>query len=232
MARRLVIGDIHGCLRSFRKLLENKIHLETSDSLYLVGDYIDRGPDSKGVLDYLFELQDKDHQLFPIKGNHEVMMLDALGHPPKMSLWFYNGAKSTLGSFGLKEHHIYSGESSSGIPQKYIEFLKELPYYYRLEDAFIVHAGFSFYSEDPFGDEQSMIWSREMEYDLEKADGLPVIHGHTPVTVEKIQATLSDPTNKLINIDAGCVYNQYPGYGNLVGLDIDSRELFVQGNID
>ena len=57
MSRRIVIGDIHGCLKTLQELLEKKILVTAQDQLYFVGDYIDRGPDSKGVIDYLIRMK-------------------------------------------------------------------------------------------------------------------------------------------------------------------------------
>jgi serine/threonine protein phosphatase 1 len=77
-----------------------------------------------------------------------------------------------------------------------------------------------------------MIWSRDMLYDPGKAKGKKIIHGHTPVSLKSIVSDVSDENTRLINIDGGCVYTWYPGLGNLVGIDLDSRELFIQANID
>ncbi|MFM7929512.1 MAG: metallophosphoesterase family protein [Pirellula sp.] len=76
MTRTIAIGDIHGCLRAFDALLA-AIDLQKTDILVPVGDYIDRGPDSKGVIDRLIELREQT-QLFPLMGNHEEMMLSVL----------------------------------------------------------------------------------------------------------------------------------------------------------
>jgi serine/threonine protein phosphatase 1 len=78
----------------------------------------------------------------------------------------------------------------------------------------------------------AMIWSRNMDYDRYKAKGKPVIHGHTPTSLDSIRITLFSRERTLVNLDAGCVYTDYTDMGYLVGLDIDSMQLFVQANIE
>jgi len=73
---------------------------------------------------------------------------------------------------------------------------------------------------------------RNFDYDRFKAKGKPVIHGHTPTSINSIRKTLFDPERKLVNIDAGCVYTEYPEMGNLIALDIDKWQLFIQANIE
>ena len=70
MARRWIIPDIHGCAKTVKVLLENMLKVTKHDQLYFLGDYIDRGPDSKGVIDYLMWLQKEEYEVHFIKGNH------------------------------------------------------------------------------------------------------------------------------------------------------------------
>lgn len=232
MPRRIVIGDIHGCLKTFRHLLEDKIQLSGDDILYLVGDLIDRGPDSKGVLDYIMALSDDNYRIHTIRGNHEEMMLASINDERYLVNWMDNGAEASLLSFGIDLDLSDYLELQGRIATRYLDFASRLDYFMELEDVFIVHAGFNFRLEDPFTDTLSMIWSRDMLYDPGKAKGKKIIHGHTPVSLESIVADVSDENTRLINIDGGCVYTCYQGLGNLVGIDLDSRELFIQANID
>lgn len=75
--KKYAITDIHGCNKTFQALLD-KIAFTTADALYLLGDYIDRGPDSKGVFDTIFNLQETGHSVHCLRGNHEAMFLDSL----------------------------------------------------------------------------------------------------------------------------------------------------------
>ena len=76
--RLFAIGDIHGCFDSFRKLVEDKIKISNRDKLVLPGDYIDRGKQSKDVIDYIIELQQRGFDIIPLTGNHESMLLDEI----------------------------------------------------------------------------------------------------------------------------------------------------------
>jgi serine/threonine protein phosphatase 1 len=232
MSRRLVIGDIHGCSKTLRELLKKKIRISREDQLYFLGDYIDRGPDSKGVLDYLIELKEDGYQTLFIRGNHEEMLIESLSSDTYFHPWIYNGGGATLKSFGLSQEEYLKLPGDEKLPAKYMEFLSHTTYYIELEKCFIVHAGFNFHDDNPFHDMDAMIWSRNMDYDRYKAKGKPVVHGHTPTSLDSIRMTLFSPERTLINLDAGCVYTDYADMGYLVGLDIDSMQLFVQGNIE
>ena len=97
--RKIAISDIHGCCKTFKALL-NKIKFNSNDELYLLGDYIDRGPDSKGVIDYIWQLQKEGYQVNCLRGNHEQMMLRAAFVENKLDHWMRNGGETTLFSFG------------------------------------------------------------------------------------------------------------------------------------
>ncbi len=138
--RNIAISDIHGCCKTFKALVENHVKLTKEDHLYLLGDYIDRGPDSKGVIDYIFKLKEDGFQVTATKGNHEQMLLRAIDGDTNQP-WYQNGARMTLRSF--------EATHEDNIPTEYIDFIKELKFYIELEDCFLVHAGFNFEREDP-----------------------------------------------------------------------------------
>jgi len=232
MPRQIVIGDIHGCLRTFKRLLEDRISLVPEDEIFLVGDLIDRGPDSKGVLDYVLELMNTGHKITTIRGNHEEMLLESAGDERFLVTWMFNGAEATIRSFGIDYDLDTVKNVEDYIEGRYFEFLNGLEYFIELRNYFIVHAGFNFKGKNPFSDTHSMIWSRSFLYDEGKARGKKIIHGHTPVSVEKIRQSLADNSNFLINIDGGCVYSYYPELGNLVGIDLENQELFIQKNCE
>jgi serine/threonine protein phosphatase 1 len=221
--RRFVIGDIHGCPRTLRKLVEDVLHLELGDTLYLTGDYIDRGPDSKGVLDYLMQLREFGYDICPLLGNHEQLLLDAVADPSAHALWYGNGGWGTLREFGVN--------SPAEIPQRYINFLASLSLIHLLDDYVLVHAGLDFQKDDPFSesDFQALLWSRDYKTDPAKLDGRTLVTGHSRVPLFQIQESLATCHIKL---DNGCSDKGEIGYGALVALNLATRELLIQENIE
>jgi serine/threonine protein phosphatase 1 len=77
MPRVFIIGDIHGCNKTFRKLVLEKISIRKTDKIYCLGDYIDRGPDSKGVIDFIIQLRKDGFNIHTLRGNHEQLLLES-----------------------------------------------------------------------------------------------------------------------------------------------------------
>src|SRR5947209_2745279 len=96
--RTIAIGDIHGCSVALRALLD-AIDLGVDDTLVTLGDYIDRGPDSRGVLDLLIDLRMR-YRLVPLLGNHEALLLAALSDRQALELWLSCGGVETVRSYG------------------------------------------------------------------------------------------------------------------------------------
>jgi len=230
--RRIVIGDIHGCYLSLKKLIESQVKPGKDDQVYFVGDFIDRGPRSREVLDYIIDLKWKGYQVFPVKGNHEDLFIKAFSDPDYLQAWLQNGAEETLRSFDVPENLINDYEGLRLIPDRYIHFLSGLPLYYDLGDFIIVHAGLNLTSPDIFTDTQAMLWSREIRGLNLLRENTCIIHGHTPMPIVTIKPNLSRKDARNLNIDAGCVYSDLPGYGILAAIELDTRKLFVQENID
>src|ERR1039457_2707378 len=120
-SRRFVIGDIHGCSATLRRLVEEIIVLNRNDELYLLGDLIDRGPDTKGLLDFIFELSGQGFAVSSVRGNHEDMFLRSCNSRFEVALWGHNGGWATLKSFGAA--------GPCDIPRYYREYLHSLPYF-------------------------------------------------------------------------------------------------------
>src|SRR5437773_9250836 len=96
-SRTIAIGDIHGCSRALQAIVE-AIQPAADDTLVLLGDYVDRGPDSRGVLDFLLE-QEERCRVVPLLGNHELMLLDALENPNVIGPWMECGGNATMRSY-------------------------------------------------------------------------------------------------------------------------------------
>ena len=129
--RHFVIGDIHGCLTSLKTLVES-LDLTPKDTIITLGDYIDRGPDTKGVIDYLLELREK-YRVINLKGNHEELMEYARKSPEDLDFWLDNGGQVTLDSFGVDNVKKISGE--------YWGFIVSCFQYYETDSHIFVHAG-------------------------------------------------------------------------------------------
>lgn len=237
--RQIAIGDIHGSYHTLKALIENKIQLTHTDSLYFLGDLIDRGPFSKKVIDYIQELQNDGYTCFVLSGNHEEVACKAYRLEQKNSkkkfnlfksknstldLWLRMGGKEFLESFGAK--HILD------VPEAYIEWMENLPNYFETEKHLLVHAGFNFNIPNIFNDQHAMRWVREFEVDLSKTNNKKVVHGHVPLTLDFIEQCIKDPSITFIPLDNGCIYRNRIGMGNLIALELNSYTLFVQNCID
>ncbi len=223
MGRRFAISDIHGCAATFRKLVVEILRFSHDDTLYLLGDYVNKGPDSKGVLDFIFSLQEAGDNVLCLKGNHDSYLLQAL-HDPIAEMYFLErGGLATLESFGVVQ--------TENIPDRYLVFMENLALYFFLDKYLLVHAGFDFTQPDPFVDESTILNIRQFEVDTLQTSGRSIIHGHVPTTKEKIVASLN-AKERHISIDAGCVYKHIPLMGYLAALDLDSGQLFFERNID
>lgn len=220
------ISDIHGCCATFKALVKDKIKLQKTDKLFLLGDFIDRGPDSKGVLDFVMKLIEDGYQVFPLIGNHEWMLLKGLEQFDMEYSWLENGGRDTLVSFGATNIHE--------IPKKYIEFMKDFALYIDIPGYYLVHAGFNFEIEDFLESKYSMLWIRhwytEINHDL-LGDKI-IIHGHTPKKKEDMEDDFQNMPYPAINIDAGCYAKHRQGYGYLCAVNLTELQLYFQQNID
>lgn len=219
--RRLVIPDIHGCAATFNALLD-KIGLTYDDQLFLLGDYINKGPNSRGVIDTILRLQDQSFQVFALRGNHEQMLVDLHGQAKY--------GKVRLNIPRLHRYHGLVNRNLQILPQ-YAYFFENLPYYFDLGDFLLVHAGFDFSKPKPFENKDAMLWTSY--FDLSEVPELNrrVIHGHNPNYLPFIQDALSEG-NAIIPLDNGCVYKNKLHMGNLLCLDLDSLELTIQKNTE
>jgi len=219
--RLLAIGDIHACFKTFAELL-SLVKLDKSDQCILMGDYIDRGPDSHAVLDLIMSLVGDGYNIIPLMGNHERMMQMANQSLIDLSLWENNGARKTMKSLNIK--------NPENIEKRYIDLIGTMPYFYKNDDYIFVHGGLNFKLDDPFSDTEFMLWARPGEIDLQKTDGRKLVVGHTPATIEVINESLG---TDLIRLDGGCVYtNRLPVMGKLCCYDFTNKRLFYQNNID
>jgi len=230
MRKRFVVGDIHGCIRTFRTLIEDKIQPSKMDLIYLLGDYIDRGPDSKAVIDYILELQQKSFQVIPLMGNHEYMLNQAQNSICFFKLWMVNSGFTTQHDFGIPGEPGYTPQSLLLIPEKYLKFFRKLSFYEQPEGFFITHGCFEGKTDNPLDDIDSMIWGRSDSYNDTFLQNRILVHGHTPTPYTVIQKNIRNRQSKIINLDGGCVYKNNKSLGHLLALELNSRELFCIKN--
>ena len=224
--RQFVIGDVHGCNVSLLALLK-KIDLKIDDELYFLGDYIDRGKDSKGVFDTIFALRKAGHKVVCLLGNHEAMLLGALsGNQDDKRDWTKNGGKQTLRSFSI--------DNLFDLPKIYTDFMETMPLVVEVGDYILVHGGLNFNQKDPIKPTQQMIWMRDWydKIDYKWLGKRIIVHGHTPQDFTSTQYQLEDiEQDRVLNIDCACVFNRYIS-PYLACFELNSRQLYFQPNIE
>lgn len=199
--RTLAIGDIHGCYTALKTLLE-AVDPQPEDTVITLGDYVDRGPDSKGVMDCLMDLEEKCN-LIRLKGNHEDLMQKARVSRYDLMMWLNVGGISTLQSYGAA--------SPDEIPEEYWEFIDTCEYYHETETHIFVHGGMLPELELEEQDEEDLLWLRLDDLKPHQS-GKIIVCGHTPQRDHKIK-----DLGHAICIDTHVFLNGY-----LTCLDIES----------
>jgi serine/threonine protein phosphatase 1 len=191
----IAIGDIHGCREMLDALLARCLRYAGVRPVRLVflGDYIDRGPDSRGVVETLMELQRRrPGQVVCLRGNHEALLLEALA-TGDMRLWLFNGAAETLASYGI--------DDVAALPREHLAWFATLATSYDDGRCFFVHAGVD--PDRPLSDqdEHDLVWIREPFLSTERDYGRLIVHGHTPQRTGK-----PDFRRWRLNLDTAAVY--------------------------
>jgi len=205
-----VIGDIHGCHASLTALLDKVI--DQAETLVFVGDYVDRGPDSKQVLETLIRLKGMHPHVIFLKGNHEFMFHNYLTGT-ESSMFLEIGGRETMESYGITPE---PGKNMLGmLPPPHVAFLENLPLFYKDRYGIYVHAGLQPGKHLSTQTADWCLWVRDRFLRSSCNFGKPVIFGHTI-----FQEPLIEP-NK-IGIDTGAVYG-----GKLTALLLPDME-FIQ----
>nr|WP_220498271.1 metallophosphoesterase family protein [Rhodopirellula sp. JC639] len=204
----IAIGDIHGCRTALETLLD-AVQPTADDTVVTLGDYIDRGPDSRGVIETLIRLGEQT-QLVGVLGNHEEMMLEVLHHGGSHHAWLRYGGVETLESYG------FDGDLDF-LPSEHQQFLDALGDFYVAGDFFFTHAAY---------DPEAALEDQEIEllrwYSL--TNGIPTRHqsGKTAVvghTANRDGEILD--TGHLICLDTYCY-----GGGWLTAMDVNTRQVW------
>ena len=193
-----VIGDVHGCCEKLNNLL-GKIEPDLKrDRLVMLGDYIDRGPDSCGVLHTIVKLQrdfGKEHVVL-LRGNHEQMAVDFFRRGDTCFLW--NGGEETLKSFARNNEDL----------ERYIDFFEDLPFFFEDDHFIYVHGGIQPGVPLPEQSKHDLLWLREKFIFSPEREEKTVVFGHTPTFLIHGKYEPFVSTGR-IGMDTGCVYGGY-----------------------
>lgn len=197
--RLYAVGDIHGRLDLLERILE--LIAEDGENsadrkiLVFLGDYVDRGPSSKGVLDRLLQPMPEGFEIHYLKGNHEHSLLGFLADPSLYQMWRRYGAMECLQSYGVhppvhddKDAFVYArDELASAMPPAHLQFLNGLEMSFEIGDYFFVHAGvrpgIPLHRQSP----EDMMWIREDFLGSTMNFGKVVVHGHTPTATPSVR---------------------------------------------
>jgi calcineurin-like phosphoesterase family protein len=221
------ISDIHGCAhllkQMFRVIDADVAHSRPHRAIEVyMGDYIDRGPDSRSTLDLLIQRARRGNAVF-LKGNHEAFLGEVLHDPSRLEDWLRVGGAQTLMSYGLSpasdtqedEQRTLIQALASAMPPLHREFLSRLRLSFTCGDFFFVHAGVR--PGIPLAEqrEHDLLWIREEFLQSKKNFGKYIVHGHTPVRSAEILSNRA-------NIDTGAYAT-----GNLTLLSIQGSSLLA-----
>ncbi|MEJ0059770.1 MAG: metallophosphoesterase family protein [Terricaulis sp.] len=191
------IGDIHGradlLVRMF-ELLEARAEADKREGgepiVVFLGDYIDRGPNSRAVLDLLIESRPRGFERHYLKGNHEAAMLSFLNEPLTNRAWVVHGGAETLVSYGIKpppsigtDDQVWldvAEKLKAALPQAHMDFIQGLERYVVLGDYAFVHAGIDAARSMEEQTDGDLLWIRERFLTSRKRFSHRIVHGHTP----------------------------------------------------
>lgn len=207
------VGDIHGRSDLLAALLD-QIEADAAESaatrrsLVFVGDYIDRGPDSRGVVELCLRTLPQGFEPHFLKGNHEAILLDFLEDPSNLGQWLANGAEATFRSYGVDvvelvrrgaEPEIWRAAFLALLPADHRRFFDGLELAVALGDYLFVHAGVRPGVPLDAQDPHDLIWIRGEFLRSDQDFGKVVVHGHTPMALPDMRANR-------IGIDTGAVF--------------------------
>jgi serine/threonine protein phosphatase 1 len=190
------IGDIHGALGALYSLI-SKCEQEADGQpmkFVFVGDYIDRGSNSRGVIDYIINLQSRlGGNAICLLGNHEALALSAIDDELNAENWIWNGGDMTLRS--------YHASTARELPAQHVAWFRSLRLTFDDGLRFYVHAGVNPARPLDQQNKHDLLWIREPFLSSHKDYGRLIVHGHTPTATDK-----PDLRRNRLNIDTGAAY--------------------------
>lgn len=206
--RLYAVGDIHGCAdlltTAFGLIDEDLARTKPGRVIQVfLGDYVDRGPNTRRTLDLLIG-RGQVHETIFIKGNHEALLMEFLADPLRLPEWLQLGGAATLMSYGVEAsaHQAVTDPVSvrqaflAALPQSHAAFLRTVVPSYSCGDFFFAHAGVKPGIALDQQSEEDLMWIREPFLSSDEDFGKVVVHGHTPVREPEIR-------NHRVNIDTG-----------------------------
>jgi serine/threonine protein phosphatase 1 len=196
MSHTYAIGDIHGSLRKLRVLMARcRRHAAGRPATFVfLGDYIDRGAESAGVVRYLIALQSRlQDRVVALKGNHEDFALGVIDAGTQAEHWLSQGGGATLQSYGV--------DDARALPRDHVDWWRSLPLRHDDGRRFFVHAGVRPGRPLDAQDEYDMLWIREPFLSDRRDYGRLIVHGHTP-----IEGGAPDLRSNRLNLDTGAVF--------------------------
>ncbi len=213
-SRTIAIGDIHGHAEALKSLIA-RVDPQPIDTVVFLGDYVDRGPDSCGVIQQVIELSARCKTI-TLMGNHEQMMLKACNDPDSIQAWLDMGGDLALDSYST---HF----DISDVPQAHREFLDRLLRSHETATHFFIHANYAPNQEITQQDSVTALWRSLEDLPRQHYSGRTAVVGHTP----QPQGQVLD-LGYLLCLDTGCGFGGY-----LTAMDVESHELWQvdeQGN--
>jgi serine/threonine protein phosphatase 1 len=215
MARTFIVGDIHGCAQELEALVTG-LPLQAEDRLIFLGDYIDRGPSSREVVEFLLQFKaEKTCQMTFLKGNHEDMFLDFLGKGGHFGEGFLdNGGRATLRSYRISQEEK-GATALAMLPPEHVEFFQTLEMFAVVGNVLCVHAGVNPLITLGEQSAEELLWIRQ-EF-LAHPHALPytVVFGHTPHRAVRFELPYK------VGIDTGLVYG-----GKLTCLEVSEKQVY------
>ena len=203
--RYYIVGDFHGYLSKLKKIISSiKTDIKKDDCIIFLGDYIDRGPSSFEVIEYLIKLSSIYKTVF-LMGNHEDMFITYFSTGENYNNYMRNG-----GSFTIKSYIKNLNEFT--VPESHLEFLKNLKLFYEGEDFVAVHGGLNpGVNTIPAQKKHDLLWIREEFYANKGRWTKTVIFGHTPTPyLHHSDSIYIDETKNIIGLDTGAMSDGYP----------------------
>jgi serine/threonine protein phosphatase 1 len=236
------IGDIHGRDDLLEQLLgtimDRAARTNQANHLVFLGDYVDRGLQSRQVLDRLIDLELPGWKITYLRGNHDQAILDFLDDPGFYRSWRVFGAAETLLSYGVtppkfEDDQAFAkarDEFRARCPARHLDFLQGLPYAHEIGDYFFVHAGVRPGIALAQQTAQDMMWIREEFIMSQRAFGKVIVHGHTPTErpVKRANRIGVDTGAYATNVLTAAILHddtcEFISTGNLKGARADRRE--------